>query len=383
MLSDADSCDLFLLAGEPSGDVHGAEIMRALRKRAPGIRITGVGGPLMEGEGLRLVADIEELSVAGVTDIASALPRLVALFRRVKKRIIRLAPKGILFIDCPEFNLRMARGVKKSGIPTRLFHFVCPSVWAWRRKRIVFMEKYLDELFAILPFEPDLFEGKRPDVRYVGHPLVTKIASHPYDAHWRRGYGIGERERLLALFPGSRPQEWQRNAPLQLRVARRIVRRNPELRLVVSASSDAALRFAERVGVPSNAIIPRRHLYELMREAHAAVAVCGTVTLELALHAVPTVVTYGVAPFDWFLARKVFRVDLPYYCLPNLILREEMFPELIGPRLRAESLFDRLIDTVEREEIGPLCKARSVRLKECIGPSDASEQVAERIVRVL
>lgn len=377
------SYDLFIFAGEASGDLHGEKLLKALQKASPNLKVKGVGGPRMRKAGLDCFLPMEEFEVMGFIDILSSLPHLRRMFKKIREEILTAKPQAVLFIDYPGFNLRMARSLKKHKSSSKLLHFVCPSVWAWGKRRIPLMEKNLDKLMTLLPFEPELFSEHLLDVEYVGHPLITRIESHQYDSNWREQYGIAEDQTLLSLFPGSRQKELERNFPLQLKVAQKFLKDRKDAMLTISCSDEKFLPFLRKHAGDQLKIIQPDHLYELMRASHLAIATSGTVTLELALHRVPTVVTYAITPLDTFLATQVFRINLPHYALPNVIAKDEVFPEFFGPQLTEESLTQALRELAASQ----LRRERLIRkcewLKEHLGPKNASDEAAKAVLQSL
>ena len=377
------SYDLFIFAGEASGDLHGEKLLKALQQASPNLKVKGVGGPRMRKAGLDCFLPMEEFEVMGFIDILSSLPHLRRMFKKIREEILTAKPQAVLFIDYPGFNLRMARSLKKHKSSSKLLHFVCPSVWAWGKRRIPLMEKNLDKLMTLLPFEPELFSEHLLDVEYVGHPLITRIESHQYDSNWREQYGIAEDQTLLSLFPGSRQKELERNFPLQLKVAQKFLKDRKDAMLTISCSDEKFLPFLRKHAGDQLKIIQPDHLYELMRASHLAIATSGTVTLELALHRVPTVVTYAITPLDTFLATQVFRINLPHYALPNVIAKDEVFPEFFGPQLTEESLTQALRELAASQ----LRRERLIRkcewLKEHLGPKNASDEAAKAVLQSL
>lgn len=377
------SYDLFIFAGEASGDLHGEKLLKSLQKSSPNLKVKGVGGPRMRKAGLDCFLPMEEFEVMGFIDILSSLPHLRRMFKKIREEILKAKPQAVLFIDYPGFNLRMARSLKKHNSSSKLLHFVCPSVWAWGKRRIPMMEKNLDKLMTLLPFEPELFSENLLDVEYVGHPLITRIESHEYVSNWREQYGIAEDQMLLTLFPGSRQKELERNFPLQLKVAQKFLKDRKDALLAISCSDEKFLPFLRKHAGDQLKIVQPKHLYELMRATHLAIATSGTVTLELALHRVPTVVTYAITPLDTFLATQVFRINLPYYALPNVIAKDEVFPEFFGPQLTEESLTQALHELaasqLRRERLTRKCEW----LKEHLGPKNASDEAARAVLQSL
>ena len=241
------------------------------------------------------------------------------------------------------------------------------------------MERSLDHVLTILPFEPSLFNKEKLDAHYVGHPLISRIYSHEYDPYWYREYGMESERQILSLFPGSREKELIRNLPLQVKVAKKLQKENPELVLALSLSDEKLCPLIEKEGIGLNIISPK-HTYELMRASHFAIATSGTVTLELALHQIPTVVTYAIHPLDVFLAQKIFQINLPYYALPNILYEGELFPELFGPHLKEGALYKKGRDFMLSEYIRSACIEKCKKLKILLGNEDASKEAARVIL---
>jgi lipid-A-disaccharide synthase len=326
----AMSCDLFVFAGEVSGDLHGGPLLESLLKLRPDLKIAGVCGPKMRPFAT-CVMPMEKFQVMGFVDVILALPKLARQFFQVRNAILELQPKLVLLIDYPGFNLRMAASLRKKGFKGKIVHYICPSVWAWGKKRIPHMAKTLDALLTIFPFEAKLFEKTPLEVIYVGHPLTQKIPprTRPHQTPKR-----------IALFPGSREKEIRRNFPLQLEVAKRLLQENPSLTFTTSIADPRFSPLLHTLLAEAN--VPCTFTSDsqaLMQQADFAIAKSGTVTLELALHVIPTVVIYAISKLDTFIAGTILRIHLPFYCIVNIVMGKEVFPELIGPQLTPETLY--------------------------------------------
>ncbi len=310
----------------------------------------------------------------GFIDVIFALPKIIQQFRAIRKKILELQPKAVVCIDYPGFNLRLEQSLRKKGYKGKLIHYVCPTVWAWGKKAIPKMAKTLDLLIPLFPFEKKCFEHTSLPVKYFGHPLVSSIRSFNPDPCFRQG-------KILALFPGSREIEINRNFPLQLKIARKLQELDPELQIAVSiAHPDRKEQI--RSYAPNALLIPPEQNYDLMHNAHLALAKSGTVTLELALHGIPTVVNFAIRPIDVFIAQKIFKIDLPFYCIVNIIGSKEIFPELFGPNLTEESLFKAAkklwFDETARKNCLDGCK----EVETLLGEGKASEAAAQEILNI-
>lgn len=346
----------YFIAGEKSGDLHGAELMKAMR----GIRAKGVGGPDMQAEGLVQVVPYEDFQVMGFTDVLISLPHLIPHFYTLLNKILEEKPDGVIFIDYPGFNLRLALALRKNGYKGKLIHYIAPSVWAWKKGRIHTMAKTLDLLLTIFPFEPPYFENTGLKTVYVGNPLMKNLSP--------------ERARLplLALFPGSRKKEILRNLPVQIEAAKLF---GKEVAISVTDGLEKEVTSLLK-GLPYR-LVPEQMRFELMQTASYALAKSGTVTLELALRGCPTVVHYQLTPLNYFLARYFFRISLPHFALPNILLKEPIFPERYHTHIDPRDLFQMAIN------IDPLLiQKKATELQKLLTTKDASQEAAKEILQL-
>jgi lipid-A-disaccharide synthase len=336
------SQSLFVFSGEPSGDLHGGEILKELSRINPQLEIYGVGGPRMRAiEGFRCTQEMEEFQVMGITDVLCALPRLIRSFYKIKNQILDENPDGVLLIDYPGFNLRMAKVLRKGGYTGKLIQYVCPTIWAWKPKRKTTLLNTLDLLLTIYPFEVDLFKETTLPVHFVGNPLYDKICR----AKEAPPSVIQNADKVVGIFPGSRRGEVLLNLPILLQAAQNLSEKHPELRFGLSVASPRLMSLilevlkAFKLEIGKNLfLIPSDDGQGLMNQADLALATSGTVTLELALHGTPTVMVYLLSSFNYMLAKHLFRLRLPYYCIVNILLDREVFPELIQGEMTPESV---------------------------------------------
>jgi lipid-A-disaccharide synthase len=323
---------VFIFAGEKSGDIQGACLLK-LFKQLP-VNFYGVGGPAMRELGFLCFQKMESFQVMGFSSVLKALPRLLWHFFCIKKEILKKNPDVVFFIDSPDFSLNMAKSLRKSGYAGKLVQYVCPSIWAWKSHRKETLNHYFDLLLTLFEFESYLFADSPLTVRWCGHPLSTLPPAPERD------------KNILALFPGSRKAEILLNLPLQLKVASQI-EKEYGLKPVISAAHAGLLPLIKFLNQNTYPIIQSTPPYALMDEAKAAIATSGTVTLELGIKGVPTVVTYGVKPFDAWLAIHIFKLNLPYYCIVNIINKKSVFKELIGPQFNEKTLYQAVKKLIE------------------------------------
>ncbi|NGX61906.1 MAG: Lipid-A-disaccharide synthase [Chlamydiae bacterium] len=360
----------FLIAGEQSGDLLGGKLVEALRRKIPQIPLEGVGGAQMKDAGMEIIHPMERFQVMGFWDVFRALPKLLCDFRKLTQRILQEQPEGVIFIDYPDFNMLLARRLRKKGYKGKLIHYVCPSVWAWRKKRVHSLAKTLDLLLAILPFEKECFSETKLPVSYVGHPLVATLESHSYMNTPKTS------KPILALFPGSRTGEINRNLPLQWKVAQAFSNRYT---IAVSVARSAVEEEIRKHLPEEILLVPGESRYELMKEAKLALATSGTVVLELGLHSVPTVVTYQLPLLNYLLGRYLFRILLTSYTLVNLICEKTVFPEFIHRKIDPKEV---ILALQSFENDSTLVEQECARLRALLQTHDASEKAATDILGI-
>ena len=369
---------IFLVAGEPSGDLLGARLMAALRGLTAGrIAFAGVGGERMGAEGLRSLFPMSELSVMGLVEVLPSIPRILVRLRQTAAAVREQRPAVVVTIDSPGFNTALARRLRKFDRP--LVHYVAPSVWAWRAGRVRTMERLFDHVLALLPFEPPYFEDAGLPCHYVGHPAVE--TAQRSDGDFRAHHGIAEEAPLLAVLPGSRMGEVGRMLPTYLAAAQLLAARMPDLRLVtVTVPTVAAAVTGARWPRPP-VVVDVSERQAAFSAADAAIATSGTVTLELAAARTPMVVCYRLSPVSFAIARRLVRVSA--VGLVNLVLGYPAVPELLQgsctPRAVAEHVERLFVDSDARSaQIEAMDRA-----VEALGGPDGAATPSERAARVV
>lgn len=356
---------IFLFAGEQSGDQLGSKLISSLRGKRPDLSFEGVGGPAMRQEGLSCLLKMEDFQVMGFSDVFKALFRLLRHLKTIRNHILKTNPAAVILIDYAEFNIRLAKTLRRKGYQGKIIHYVSPSVWAWRKGRAKTLAQNLDLLLSILPFEKKFYEKTGLNVVYIGHPLVRTIHNHHYDPSFKL------KENTIALFPGSRKSEIVLNLPLQLAAVK-------GQNYAISCARKELRPLIEKIS-PEAQIVPHNFRYELMQQATAALATCGTVTLELAFHNTPTLVTYKLTFVNYLIA-KLFRINLPHYNLANIITNEALFPEFVHKSLNINDIRKSLNKLLaERQKVSERCQ----KISEILTESDASHIAAEKILELL
>ena len=328
---------IFLIAGEPSGDALGASLMKGLKTRRKGLRFAGVGGERMAEEGLESLFPMKELSVMGLAEVLPRVPKLLARIRETAREAERLRPSAVVTIDSPDFSFRVAKRLKGQGIP--LVHYVAPSVWAWRPGRAKKIAAFLDHLLTLLPFEPPYFEREGLAATCVGHPVVEGGADRGDGERFRNEYGVANDDTVLCLLPGSRMGEVKRLLPVFAEAVALIKTRYPDLQVLIPTVN--AVEYEVRANVTHwpvtcTVVTSTQDKYDAFAASHVALAASGTVSLELAMAGLPTVIAYRVNALSAWLAKRLLKVR--WVSLVNILRDGNVVPELLQENCTPERL---------------------------------------------
>jgi len=332
-----DSLRLGLVAGEASGDLLGGLLLQGLKARWPHLQAAGIGGPKMAAQGFDAWWPHERLSVFGYVDALKRLPELLRIRRQLGDRLLQERPAAFIGIDAPDFNFGLETRLRAGGLKT--LHFVCPSIWAWRRERVVKLKAAADHVLCLFPFEPALLQRHGIAATFVGHPLADAIPLEPPRVAARAALGLADGDTVVALLPGSRRSEISHIAPRLLAAAERMHQQRPGLRFVMPVVP--GLR---ALVDPLLAQHTKHAAVQLLDgQSHPALAACdltlvasGTAALEAALFKRPMVVTYHLAPLNWWRMRRM--AYQPWFGLPNVLSGEFVVPELIQDAATPEAL---------------------------------------------
>jgi lipid-A-disaccharide synthase len=365
-----------LVAGEASGDILGSGLMRAIKARHPDAEFIGVGGPLMEGEGLNSYFPMERLSVMGLVEVLGRLRELLARRKLLVQTLIDARPDVFIGIDAPDFTLNIELQLRRAGIKT--VHYVSPSVWAWRQKRVLKIREGCDLMLTLLPFEARFYEEQGVPVRFVGHPLADTIPLDADRSAARAELGLGDGP-VVALMPGSRGGEVGRLGGLFFDAAERLLAHKPGLRFVLPCASPQRRVQIEQLlagrDLPVTLLDGQSHL--ALGACDAVLIASGTATLEALLYKRPMVVAYKLAPVTFWILKRM--VKSPYVSLPNLLAQRMLVPELLQDAATPEALAQTLlplIDGGQGQTTGFDDIHRTLR-------RDASNQAAEAVLTLI
>ena len=330
-MSDMNRQPLWISAGELSGDMHGALLLEALRKKDPTLAFTGMGGMHLRDAGLDALFRVEDLSVMGLTEVVGHLPRILRMLSDTKKALARVKPRAVVVIDAPDYHFRVIRAARSLDIP--VYYYISPKIWAWRQGRAEFIRDNVRRMISILPFEVDFYRRFNMDIDYVGNPLVDIVNYPVLEA-------IPVTPGLVGFLPGSRKREVSSLLPEFGGAARILRQRMPSLTfacLRAPGLDESFLRSFWPEDVPVTFVAPDNR-WAFMRQCEMLIAASGTVTLESAIVGTPTIAAYKVSPLSFFIGKRLVKV--PYVSLANLILGREVFPELLQEKCDAVPLAD-------------------------------------------
>ena len=330
---------IYLIAGEPSGDLLGSRLMRAIISKAPETEFFGVGGESMSREGLSSLFDIKELAVMGLLEVVPSIPRILKRIRQTVADIERVKPDVVVTIDSWSFSARIHQALRKKNLHIPQVHYVAPQVWAWKKKRARTMYKYIDLLLTLFPYEPKYFTPYHLKAEFVGHPVIESTVIYANKTDFRERFNIAPDKKILALLPGSRKNEVARLLPVFLSAAEEFYRKNPNFVFVIPTVQTVEERVKALVKdskLPIIVLNNETDRHDALKASEAAVAASGTVALELAMIDVPHLVAYRVSPFTAFLVRHLLKIE--FVNLSNILLSRAIVPELLQENCTKEKI---------------------------------------------
>lgn len=370
-----------LVAGETSGDILGAGLIRALKARVPDARFVGVAGPRMRAEGCEAWYEMEELEVMGIVEVLGRLRRLLCIRADLTRRFTRLKPDVFVGIDAPDFNITLEGKLKKRGIKT--IHYVSPSLWAWRQKRVFKMGRSTHQVLAFLPFEKAFYDKFNVPCRFIGHTIADAMPLDPDKDAARDVLGLRRDARCLALLPGSRGAEVEMLSADFLKSAQILRRHYPDLEVVAALVNTRRRAQFERIKAEAAPDLSMRMLDGMAREAmvasDAALLASGTVALECMLAKCPMVVAYRMHPLTFWLAQRLVKTD--YISLPNLLAGRELVKELLQDECQPQRLADALLPLLAGDKVSHEMQDIFRQLHQQIRCS-ADEQAADAVLEL-
>jgi lipid-A-disaccharide synthase len=372
---------IMIITGEASGDLHGANLVRAVCRQDPAISFSGIGGTRLKAAGVSLFFDIRSLSVMGLTEVIFKLPAIFKALNDAKRYLKAKKPDLLILIDFPEFNLKLAGTAKKYGIP--VLYYISPKIWAWRTGRVKKIKSLVDKMAVILPFEEQFYRNHGMEAVYVGHPLLdTGLSDIPVDspddkkpADENTG---NETDKIVGLLPGSREKEVTGLLPVMMAAAGRLAALDGELSFIVSVAPSMDPGLIEKIVAPFRSTINfkvvTRDVTEIFKTCGFLVAASGTVTLEAAIAGIPMVVLYRMSGLSYWLAERLVRLE--HASLVNLIAGKEVVPELLQNDARPEIIAKTVLELIKDPQALRHMKKELFNVRKKLGEPGASHRVA-------
>ena len=379
---------ILLVAGEASGDVHGADLVTALKQHAPQLEIFGIGGPALRAAGMHTIVDSAAVAGMGLVEARDKLGSLVGAYRQLTTILRTQPPDLLVLIDFPEFNLRLAKIAKRAGV--RVFYYISPQVWAWRKRRVYTIAKRVDQLAVVFPFEPEFYARYGCSVEFVGHPLVDRVRPRRSREETRRRYQLDLHRPTIALLPGSRSQEL-RYLLAPLLGAATLLGRDYQFVLAAAATLEqgqieqqvatALEKHSSSVSSSVRLVIVQDDTYNIVHASDLALVASGTATLETALLERPMIIVYRMAPLTYALARLFVRV--PFIGMPNLIAERRVVPELIQNAVTPSRIAEEARQLLGNPQAYSVAQDGLREVRQRLGGGGAAERTATLILNML
>ena len=369
---------LLLVAGEASGDAHGADLVQTLKQHAPHIEVFGVGGPALRAAGMQTLVDTATIAGMGLIEARDKVGNLIRTYRQLTAILRTQPPDLLVLIDFPEFNLRLAKIAKQNGV--RVFYYISPQVWAWRKRRVHTIAKRVDQLAVVFPFEPAFYAAHGCSAEFVGHPLVDRVRPTRSRAETLQRYQLDPRRQTIALLPGSRTQELRYLLTPLLSAAAELG--NTYQFILPVASILDCTEIEKNLPQTLSAIrVVQDDTYNVIHAADLAIVASGTATLESALLERPMVIVYRVAPLTYALARLF--VDLPFFGMPNLIAERRVVPELLQTAVTPDRIAHEARQLLTNPQAYSVAQEGLREVRRRLGGGGAAERTATLILNML
>ena len=369
---------IFIVAGEASGDLHGAKLVKVLKTIVPESEIYGIGGDGMQKTGMELIFHVRDMAVVGFTEVLRHIPFLRKVMRTLQREITQHPPAVAILIDYPGFNLRLAKKLKAEGIP--ILYYIAPQVWAWGAGRVAKITHLVNEMAVVFPFEVDLFQKAGLQTNFVGHPLLEGLQPKLSLDEFCAELGLIKGKKILGLLPGSRQQEVKRLLPDMIATAQLLQQSYPSLQICIAKAPNLPKALYETCLQNEQFKLVENATYELMRDSTACIVCSGTATLETACFGTPLVVVYRVSKLSYEIGKRL--VKLPHIGLVNVVANKKVAPEFIQeyftPKAVAAALIPFLDESLERKEI---C-SNLMQVQKQLGLPGASEKTAKIALRL-
>ncbi len=370
-----------MVAGEVSGDLHGAHLMEAIHRIDPDVHFFGIGGDRLEKMGMKLLYHSSSLSVVGITEVLLKMGAIMKALRGLKKSLDQERPDLVILIDFPDFNLRLAKIAHRKGIP--ILYYISPQIWAWRSKRVKLIAQWVKKMLVLFSFEVPLYEAAGVDVEWVGHPLLDIVRPNlPKEVAFQR-FGLDPKQRTIALLPGSRNHEIKRLLPPLLASAQLLQKETPDLQFIIplapGISQETLSPWMRNISIPVKVV--EDWAYDVMNISELLITASGTATLEAAILGKPMVIVYKVSFLSYWIGRALIQVD--HIGLVNLVAGKEIAPELIQQEVNPKKVADEALRILRDPTLCRRMTEAMAEMRQSLGEPGAAQRAAGIVISLL
>jgi len=376
--------NILMIAGEDSGDLHGASLIRELKKLDSSLKIFGVGGDKMQAEGMELIYHIDKMAFLGFIEVIKHLPFIKKVQRNLINEVKRRQVKEVVLIDYPGFNLNIAKKLKnlKPELKLKLIYYISPQVWAWGKGRVNKIRELFDKVLVVFPFEEKFFKGKNVDAEFVGHPLIQEISGYSFISRnlLNKKYNLDPVKEILLILPGSRKQEVKSIFPEAIKAASRLAV-ELDMQIVVACSSSIDEKVFYELTKEKNFKIIKDQTYDLLNLAKFGIVKSGTSTLEAGLLQLPMVIVYKTSKLTYTIGKLL--VKIKNIGLANIVLDEQVIPELIQNDANADNIYNTALNILSDEDLINQMKNKLSKIKDILGNKNAPQNAAKIIYSLI
>jgi lipid-A-disaccharide synthase len=371
---------ILIIAGENSGEKHGANLIRQFKKIQPSFSFYGIGGKHMGEQGVSLLHTVEDLAVVGLFEVIAHLPRIRKIFYHIKKETKKKRPAAAVLIDSPDFNLRLAKQIKKLGIP--ILYYISPTVWAWRKKRLKTIKKNVDKMLLIFPFEEKIYAEHGISAAYVGHPLKERVKISSSKEEFFQRYRLDPQKKLVAILPGSRKSEVKNHMPILTQAIERL-EQEFGAQFVMPLAENITEKYVSSFlkGNQTDVTFLAKDGYEAMAYSDIALSSCGTANLEAALLGTPAVAFYRLSPLTYHSGIKLMKIK--HFSIVNILAGKKIIPELIQRKFTVENIMNEAQIILRSQGIRSEIKAEYEKICSALGDKVASENASRELERLI
>lgn len=373
--------NIMIVAGEASGDLHGSNLVKEIHQIDSSVRFYGIGGKKLKEAGVELIASSSDTAVVGLTEVASKLRFILKVMSLLKKSLREDKPDLLILIDYPDFNLPLARAARRNGV--RVFYYISPQVWAWRKRRVKQIEKVVDRMAVILPFEAQIYDKSKLDVSFVGHPLLDVVKKKYYREEALKKFGLEEGCTTIGILPGSRESEVKKLLPEMLKAAKILEYKVASVQFVLPLADTLNIDFVLKIigQYPVKVKVVRDDIYDVIGISDIVIVASGTATLETALLETPMVIIYKVSPLSYYIGKMFINVD--NIGLVNIIAGKTVVPEFVQDKATALNIAREISDILANRSKIDKMKEELSKVRENLGAPGANMRTAGLVYEMI